>query len=87
MNQPFICECIYQLPNMLIADFNSKYLTPLFENLNREEKFRFLMGDFNMNLMRSISEYDNSQFYNAMCSYFLHHLFFNLQRLMETQKF
>ena len=28
------------------------------------------MGDFNISLMKSISIYDNSQFYNAMCSYF-----------------
>ena len=37
---------------MLIADFNSKYLTPLLEKQNREDKFCFLMGDFNINLLK-----------------------------------
>ena len=49
---------------MPIADFNSKYLTPLLEKLNREDKFCFLMGDFNINLMKINSESDNSQFYD-----------------------
>ena len=44
--------------------------TPLFKKLNREDKFWFLMGDFNINLMKINSEYDNSYFYNTMRSYF-----------------
>ena len=53
---------------MPIADFSSKYLTPLLEKLNREDKFCFLMGDFNINLMKISSESDNYQFYNTLCS-------------------
>ena len=34
---------IYKHPNMPIADFNSKYLSPLLEKLNREDKFCFFM--------------------------------------------
>ena len=45
---------------MPIVEFNSKYLTPLLEKLNREEKFGFLMGDFNISLMKINSESDNS---------------------------
>ena len=52
------------------ADFSSKYLTPLLEKLNREDKFCFLMGDFNINLMKSNSESDNLQFYNSLRSCF-----------------
>ena len=37
----FICGCIYKHPNMPIADFNAKYLTPLLQKLNREDKFCF----------------------------------------------
>ena len=55
---------------MPMADLNSNYLTPLLEKLNREDKLCFLMGDFNINLMKINSESDNSQFYNTMCSYF-----------------
>ena len=52
---------------MPIADFNSKYLTPLLEKLNREDKFCFLMGDFNINLTKINIESNNSQFYNTIC--------------------
>ena len=55
---------------MPITHFNSKYLTPFLEKLNREDKFCFLMGDFNINLMKSNSESDSFQFYNSMCSCF-----------------
>ena len=54
---------------MTTADFNSKYLTPLLEKLNREDKFCFLMGDFNINSMKINSEYYNSLFYDTICSY------------------
>ena len=57
----FICGCIYKHPNM-----PTKYLTPLLEKLNREDKICFLMGDFNINLMKINSESDNSQFYNGL---------------------
>ena len=57
---------------MPIADFNSKYLTPLLEKLNREDKFCFLMGDFNINLMKINSESDSSQFYNTIWFIFLY---------------
>ena len=71
---------------MPIADFNSKYLTPLLEKLNREDKFCFLMGDFNINLMKINSESDNSQFCNAMCSYFFTPLVLQPTRVTDKLK-
>ena len=71
---------------MPIADFNSKYLTPLLEKLNREDKFCFLMGDFNINLMKINSESDNSQFYNTMCSYFFMPLVLQPTRVTDKSK-
>ena len=55
---------------MSIADFNLTYLTPLLEKLNKEDKLCFLMGDFNIDLMKMDSKFDNSQFYNTIGSYF-----------------
>ena len=55
---------------MSIADFNPKYVTPILKKLNGEEKFGFLIGNFNSNLMKINGESGNSQFCNAMCSYF-----------------
>ena len=62
---------------MLIADFNLTYLTPLLEKLNKEDKLCFLIGDFDIDLMKMDSKLDNSEFYKTMCSYFFCHLFFN----------
>ena len=53
---------------MLIADFNSNYLTLLLENQNRIGTFYFFMDDFNINLMKINNEYDNLQFCNTICS-------------------
>ena len=82
----FICGCIYKDPSMSIADFNSKYLTLLLEKLNREDTFCFLMGDFNINLIKINSESYNSHFYNTMCHISLCHLFFKLHGLLTNQK-
>ena len=62
---------------MSIAYFNITYSTPLLEKLNKEDKLRFLMGDFNIALMKMGRKLDNFQFYNSVCSYFFHRLFFN----------
>ena len=51
------------------ADFNSKCLIPLLENLNSEDKFCFLMSNFNINLLKINNEYNNLKIYNTMCSY------------------
>ena len=71
---------------MPTADFNSKYLTPLLEKLNREDKFCFLMGDLNINLMKINSGSDNLQFYNTICSYFFTPLVLQPTRLLTNQK-
>ena len=73
----FLCGCIYKYPHMSIADFNLTYLTPLLEKLNKEGKLCFPMGDPDIDMMKMNSKFDNSQFYNNMCSYFFHRLFFN----------
>ena len=64
---------------MSIAEFNLTYITPLLEKLNKEDKSCFLMGDFNIDLMKMDSKFDNFQFYNTMGSYFFCHLSFKPQ--------
>ena len=41
---------IYRHPSMDLADFNCNYLNKLLENISKEEKSIFLLGDFNVNL-------------------------------------
>ena len=71
---------------MPTADFSSKYLTALLEKLNREDKFSFLMGDYNTNLEKINSEYDNSQFYNTTSSYVFTPLVLQPTRFTEISK-
>ena len=65
---------------MSISDINLTYIAPLLEKLNKEDKLCFLMGDFNIDLMKMDSKFDNFQFYNTMCSYFCSHLSFKPQK-------
>ena len=56
----FFCDCIYKHPYMSITDFNLTYHTPLLEKRNKEDKLCFLVGDFNIDLMKMDSNFDNS---------------------------
>ena len=60
---------------MSIANFNSAYLTPLLEKLNKEDKFCFLM--------KMDSKLCNFQFYNALSSYIVLSLIFQPRRITE----
>ena len=78
-----LCGCIYKHPHISRADFNLTCLTSLLEKLNKEDKLCFLMGDFNIDLMKMDSKFDNSQFYNTMCSYFFSPLILQPTRVTE----
>ena len=42
---------IYRHPSMDLTDFNCNYLNKLLENISKEQKSIFLLGDFNVNLL------------------------------------
>ena len=46
-----IVGVIYRYPTMDITDFNCNYLNKLLENISKEQKSIFLLGDFNVNLL------------------------------------
>ena len=71
---------------MAIADFNLTYLTPLLGKSNKEDKVCFLMGDFNIDLMKMDCKFDNSQFYNTISIYFFSSLFCQPTRVTEKSK-
>ena len=71
---------------MSIADFNLTYLTLLLEKLNKEDKLCFLMGDFNIDLIKMDSKLHSSQFYNTMCSYFFSPLILQPTRVTEKSR-
>ena len=46
-----IVGVIYWHPSMDFTDFNSNYLNKLLENISKEQKSIFLLGNFNVNLL------------------------------------
>ena len=46
-----IVGVIYRHSSMNLADFNCNYLNQLLENISKEQKSVFLLGDFNVNLL------------------------------------
>ena len=46
-----IVGVIYRHPSMDLTDFNCSYLNKLLENISKEQKSVFLLGDFNVNLL------------------------------------
>ena len=46
-----IVGVIYRHPSMDLTDFDCNYLNKLLENISKEQKSSFLLGDFNVNLL------------------------------------
>ena len=44
--------CIYRHPAIDLNEFNYYYLNPLLEKLAKEKKTAFLLGDFNVDLLK-----------------------------------
>ena len=53
-----IVGCIYKHPHMNVDDFLSNYFAPFLQEISKENKRLFLLGDFNINLLNH--ETDNS---------------------------
>ena len=62
-----ILGCIYRHPSMYLSDFNDGYLSPLMEKLP-SSKHTFLLGDFNIDLMKSDEDEDTSTYFDTLAS-------------------
>ena len=59
-------SCIH--PSMDLTDFDSNYLNKLLENISKEQKSIFLIGDFNVNLLNYCSgRIGKTEFYQLKC--------------------
>ena len=59
---------IYRHPSMDLADFNSNYLNKLLENISKEQKSVFLLGDFNVNLLNYNEHNQTNEFLDSLAS-------------------
>ena len=62
-----ILGCIYRHPSMILSDFNENYLNPLMEKFD-DKKHTFLMGDFNVDLMKSDEDEDTTTYFDTITS-------------------
>ena len=63
-----IVGVIYRHPSMDLADFNSNYLNKLLENISKEQKSVFLLGDFNVNLLNYNEHNQTIEFLDSLAS-------------------
>ena len=63
-----IVGVIYGHPSMNLTDFNCNYLNKLLENISKEQKSIFLLGDFNVNLMNYNEHNQTNLFLDSLAS-------------------
>ena len=59
---------IYRHPSMDLTDFNCNYLNKLLENISKEQKSIFLLGDFNVNLLNYNEHNQTNRFVDSLAS-------------------
>ena len=58
----------YRNPSMDLNDFNCNYLNKLLENISKEQKSVFLLGDFNANLLNYNEHNQTNEFLDSLAS-------------------
>ena len=64
----FLVGVIYRHPSMDLADFNCNYLNKLLENISKEQKSIFILGDFNVNLLNYNDHNQTNEFLDSLAS-------------------
>ena len=82
----FLCGCIYKHPNMSINEFNDNFLLPLLDKISKSNKQCFLMGDFNIDLLKKDSKTSISNFYDNMISHFFSPFILQPTRVTDNSK-
>ena len=73
-----IVGCIYKHPKMCVDDFNNNYLLPLLMNISSLNKDIFLLGDFNLDLLKSDSVKEICDYLDILSSFnMLPHIIFS----------
>ena len=64
-----VVGCLYRHPSMNLDEFNDNFLNPLLEKLANENKTVFLMGDFNVDLLKYEQHSATNEFLDSLSSY------------------
>ena len=62
-----VVGCIYRHPSMTVKDFNENFWDQLMEKLT-DKKHNFLLGDFNVDLMKTESDEDSMTYLDTLTS-------------------
>ena len=60
---------IYRHPSMDLKEYTDDYLTPFLDKINREDKRKVLMGDFNVDLMKVDDDNLTATYFDVMTSH------------------
>ena len=63
-----IVGVIYRHPSMDLTDFDCNYLNKLLENISKEQKSIFLIGNFNVNLLNYNEHNQTNEFLDSLAS-------------------
>ena len=63
-----IVGCIYRHPSMDINEFNDDFLNPLLESIESDNKKLFLVGDFNIDLLKVDIDSSTTKFFDTITS-------------------
>ena len=63
-----LVRVIYRHPSTDLADFNCNYLNKLLENISKEQKSIFLLGDFNLNLLNYNEHNQTNEYLNSVAA-------------------
>ena len=67
-NSDIIVGVIYRHPSTELTDFNCNYLKKLLDNISKELKSIFLLGDFNINLLNYNEHSQTNTFLDCLAS-------------------
>ena len=60
--------CIYRHPSMDLKEFNDEYMIPFLEIFDKENKKKYLIGDFNVDLLKIDEDSKSSSFFDNITS-------------------
>ena len=63
-----LITCIYRHPSMDLKEFNRDFLVPFMEITEKEKKKHFILGDFNVDLMKIDDDPNSSSFFDTLTS-------------------
>ena len=60
--------CVYLHPSMDLNEFNNDFLEPFMEKFDKENKKKYIIGDFNIDLLKVDENSTSSSFFDIMTS-------------------